>query len=127
MGAAEATQIEQLWLYAYSPSMSASAAAGMQIAIWKIIGAGATGGATFTLNSANDYGAAGLLTWLSSNSSAPRANLLGLTGPGQDYVIPNAGGGGGHGGSVPDGGATLMLLGGSLFGLAIFRRKLSTT
>ena len=59
MGAAEAMKIEQLWQYAYAPSMSAAQAAGLQIAIWEVIGAGATGGATFTLNG-YDYGASGL-------------------------------------------------------------------
>ena len=112
MGSAEATKIEQLWQYAYAPTISAAQAAGLQIAIWEIIGAGASGGATFTLNG-NDYGASGLLSWVDSHPSAPTANLLGLTGPGQDYVIP-----------VPDGGTTLMLLGEALCGLFIIRRKL---
>ena len=117
MGFAEATKIEQLWQYAYAPGMTDAQAAGLQIAIWEVIGAGATGGATFTLNG-NDYGAGGLLGWVNSNPSAPTANLLGLTGPGQDYVIPNSGGG-----SVPDGDTTLLLLGGALCGLITFRRK----
>ena len=120
MGPAEATKIEQLWLHAYAPGMTAEQAAGLQIAIWEIIGAGATDGATFKLNGTDDYGASGLLTWVDGNPTAATANLLGLTGPGQDYVIPNSGGGGG---SVPDGGTTLSLLGGALCGLFILRRK----
>jgi hypothetical protein len=119
MGSAEAKKIEQLWQYAYAPTMSAAQAAGLQIAIWEIIGAGASGGATFALNG-YDYGASILLTWVDGNPTAATANLLGLTGPGQDYVIPNSGGGGG---SVPDGGTTLSLLGGALCGLFILRRK----
>jgi hypothetical protein len=118
MGSAEALKIEQLWRYAYTPDMGAAQAAGLQIAIWDIIGAGASGGATFTLNG-TDYGASGLLTWVNDNPNAAAANLLGVTGPGQDYVIPNSGGGGG---SVPDGGATFLLLGGTLCGLSFFRR-----
>jgi hypothetical protein len=119
MGSAEATKIEQLWQYAYAPTMTGAQAAGLQIAIWEIIGAGASGGATFTLNG-YDYGASGLLTWVNGNPNADAANLLGLTGPGQDYVIPNSGGGGGP---VPDSGTTLLLFGGALCGLFTFRRK----
>jgi hypothetical protein len=119
MGSAEAMKIEQLWQYAYAPGMTDAQAAGLQIAIWEVIGAGATGGATFKLNG-NDYGASGLLTWVNNNPNAAAANLLGLTGPGQDYVIPNSGGGGG---SVPDSGATLLLFGGALCGLFILRRQ----
>ena len=91
----------------------------MQIAIWEIIGAGASGGATFALNG-NDYGASGLLDWVNGDPAAPAANLLGLTGPGQDFVIPNSGGGGG---SVPDSGTTLLLFGGALCGLFVLRHK----
>ena len=119
MGSAEAMKIEQLWQYAYAPSMNAAQAAGLQIAIWDVIAAGASSGATFTLNG-YDYGASGLLTWVNGNPDAAAANLLGLTGPGQDYVIPNSGGGGG---SVPDSGATLLLFGGALSGLFVLRRK----
>ncbi len=120
MASVEATKIEQLWQYAYAPTMTAAQAAGLQIAIWEVIGSGASGGATFRLNG-YDYGAGGLLTWVNNNPNASAANLLGLTGPGQDYVIPNSGGGGDP---VPDGGTTLSLVVGALCGLFTFRRKI---
>ena len=120
MGYAKAKEIEQLWQQYYSTATTdAATAAGLQIAIWEIIGSGNPGGASFSLVSGDDYGAAGMLSWLTANPNADEANLLGVSGPGQDYVIPNSGGGG----SVPDGGTTLMLLGGTLCCLATIRRK----
>jgi hypothetical protein len=108
MGAAKAETISKLWAMAYSPTMSATAAAGLQIAIWETIG-----GANFSV-SGNDFGAGALLADVPSYSGAG-ANLVGLSGPGQDYVVQ----------SVPDGGATAMLLGLGFLGLAAFRKRLS--
>jgi hypothetical protein len=124
MGTAAATEIEQLWGQYFSPTMSASDAAGLQIAIWEIVG-----GANFTLNQANDYGAGSMLAWWSQNqATAPLANLLAVTGPGQDYVIRDSGGvipnSGGGGDPVPESGTTILLLGGTLCGLLAVRRKL---
>ena len=116
MGSAKAKEIEQLWLEYYSPAIDAAHAAGLQIAIWEIVG-----GTGFSLNGTEDYGAGAMLAWVVANPNAATANLLGLTGPGQDYVVPNSGGGG----SVPDGGATLLLLGGTLCGLVTIRQKLA--
>lgn len=99
MGLNEATLIERLWASYYSPSMSAADAAGLQIAIWDVVG-----GTTFQLNGF-DYGASGFLAYVTDTSaytySGTRAHLVGLTGPGQDYVVPG----------VPDGGSTAGMLG----------------
>ena len=119
MGATTATYIERLWGSYYSTALgNATVAAGLQIAIWKLVA-----GNQFALLSGNDYGAAGYITAVESGSySGPVASLVGLTGPGQDYVVagtlPNGGG-------VPDGGWTLMLLGGALALLAGVRRRLA--
>ena len=115
LGASRAAEIEQLWGHYFSPSMGAENAAGLQIAIWEIVG-----GANFALHSGNDYGAGAMLNWWSLNqNTAPAADLIAVTGPGQDYVIPNSL----RPQSVPDGGTTVMLLGGTLCGLLAVRRK----
>ncbi|HEX7859929.1 MAG TPA: hypothetical protein VF773_06375 [Verrucomicrobiae bacterium] len=92
MGELKAAQISKLWGMAFSATMTASQAAAMQIAIWEIVA-----GDLFSV-SGNDFGASVLLGKLATYSG-PAANLVGLTGPGQDYVIA----------SVPDGGATALL------------------
>jgi hypothetical protein len=116
MNAATATKIEQLWAHDFSPAMGNVSAAGLQIAIWELVtGVGNTGNTgTFSLNSGNDYGAGQLISWVNSNPNAPTANLVGLTGPGQDYVIP----------SVPDGAMTIILLGMGLLVIMIAPKKL---
>jgi hypothetical protein len=116
MGTAAATKIEQLWTHYFSPNMSATDAAGLQIAIWEIVG-----GSGFTLHQENDYGASAMLDWWSLNqNTAPTDDLIALTGPGQDYMIPNSK----PPASVPEGGTTAALLGGALCGLITLRRKL---
>ncbi|HEX3729688.1 MAG TPA: putative Ig domain-containing protein, partial [Opitutaceae bacterium] len=91
MGSGTALQIEQLWQQYYSTSISNSAAAGLQIAIWDLVSAAIgpqTGGANwFTLNSSNDYGASTMITWVDSHSAAAAANLYAVSGNGQDYVV----------------------------------------
>jgi hypothetical protein len=110
MGEAKADQIERLWAMAYlpnSPTWGGAAAAALQIAIWEIVA-----GDKFTVVG-NDYGAAALLNQLNSYTG-PGADLVGLTGPGQDYVISR----------VPEAGATLLMLFvgvGSLFLVKRFR------
>jgi hypothetical protein len=116
MGAATALDIEQLWQQYYSSGMSSQNAAGLQIAIWELVG-----GSNFTLNSTPDYGASGMLNWLKNNANAPTADLIGLTGPGQDYVIPNFPGSNVR--EVPDGGATALLLCFAMAGLFVLRSK----
>ena len=106
MGAANAAKISNLWAMYYSASMSATDAAGLQIAIWMIVG-----GTRFHVT--NDFGASAFIASLSTYTG-PGANLIGLTGPGQDYVVSLT--------SVPDGGATVCLLGSALIALAVFAR-----
>jgi hypothetical protein len=113
MGTGKATEIEQLWAEYFSPSMSPQNAAGLQVAIWEVVGSTTPADPNYFKVNGSDYGASLMLTWVNNNPGAPTANLLAVTGPGQDYVIP-----------VPDGGTTLMLLGEALCGLFIIRRKL---
>ena len=115
MTAGEAASISELWALAY-PLIGSDPvkAAALQIAIWEVIG-----GNQFSLTSAQDYGASLLLATVEApNYHGPKANLIALTGPGQDFVIadpsppkpdptpvPQA---------VPDHGSTI-----TLFGLAL--------
>jgi hypothetical protein len=101
MDSNQALLISALWAIAYNPAIGADAAAGLQIAIWEIIG-----GDDFTLLSSNDYGATALIAQ-ATTYNGPLPNLIGLTGPGQDYVVATPA-------SVPDGGHTVLLLGVSL-------------
>jgi hypothetical protein len=116
---ATATKIEQLWAHSFAAAtVNPADAAGLQIAIWELVSScpnAVANGATFHLNSADDYGAGDLLNWVNSTPDAPVADLVGLTGPGQDYVVQN----------VPDGGTTMILLGSVLLGIIIAQRKLS--
>jgi hypothetical protein len=116
MGDATALKIEQLWAKYYSSDITGQNAAGLQIAIWELVG-----GANFQLNSSPDYGAGDMLNWVNNNSSATAADLIGLTGPGQDYVIPNFSSQSRT--SVPDGGQTALLLGFGLLGLVAARSR----
>lgn len=110
MGSAKALKIEQLWAQYYSADMSNQTGAGLQIAIWELVG-----GSDFRLDSSSDYGAADMLGWVDSHPDAIGADLLAVTGPGQDYTIPRN--------SVPDGGATAVLLASGLLGLAALRSR----
>jgi len=112
MDAATALKIEQLWQHFYAPGMSGADAAGLQIAIWELVDLSISS-ASFSLNSSPDYGASTMIAWVNANSGAPAANLVAVTGPGQDYVI-----------STPDGGLTAILLGFGLLGLSLVRRRL---
>jgi hypothetical protein len=112
MGDDTALKISQLWQQYYSPVISNEQAAGLQIAIWKLVDA-AINGATFTLNSANDYGASNMIAWVNANPNATAADLVGLSGSGQDFVVRR----------VPDGGLTVAFLGLTLLGLGAVRRK----
>ncbi len=113
MGAGAALLIQRLWGTYYSPTMTASTAAGLQIAIWELVG-----GSAFHLNSVNDYGAGGMLASVESPGyTGPVANLVALTGNGQDYVVEN----------VPDGAVTALLLGLALLGLHLTQSKFSVS
>jgi len=111
MGSAKALKIEQLYAHYFSSDMSDQTGAGLQIAIWELVG-----GSDFQLDSQNDFGAADMLAWVNANPDAQAADLLAVTGPGQDYTIPRN--------SVPDGGATIVLLASGLLGLAALRSRL---
>jgi hypothetical protein len=121
--ASTALQIEDLWAEFFSPTMSSSSAAGLQIAIWEIVSANAVANDGLPANEAfslapgqSDYGASADIASLATYTG-PAANLEALTGPGQDYVIdPPA--------SVPDGGQTLLMLGLTLGALFVAKPSL---
>jgi hypothetical protein len=116
MGTLTAQKIEQLWQQYYTPNLSNTTAAGMQIAIWELVDL-AVGGASFSLLSGNDYGAANMIAWVNANPNAPTANLMAvvsLTNSGQDYVIQTP---------VPDVGATIVYLLLGALSLGVVRRR----
>jgi len=127
LNAATALQIEELWADYFSPTMSCSAAAGLQIAIWDLVSSNAVANdgllpsEAFSLNQGNDYGAAADIASLANFQGAP-ADLTGLTGNAQDYVIemnnnlPPV--------PTPDGGQTLMMLALTVGALVIARPAL---
>ncbi len=109
VGPDTALLISRLWGRYYSPTMSATGAAGLQIAIWELVG-----GSAFVLPDGEDYDADIMLASVrDSNYAGPVADLVGLTGPGQDYVVQKVG----------DGGSTLALLGLALCGLSFATKK----
>jgi hypothetical protein len=108
MGTATAMKVEQLYAHYYTPSIGNVDAAGLQIAIWELVG-----GSNFHLDSSLDYGASTMLAWVSKNPLAPAADLIAVTGPGQDYLIPHA----------PDAAETALMLGCGLAALFIVRTK----
>ncbi len=120
MGATAALEISQLWTQYYTSSISNSTAAALQIEIWKIVDAAVTNG-TFHLDSIDGGDSATVLStmsamdaFLASNPGAAAANLVAVTGPGQDYVILSP---------APDSGATAALLGCTFLGLVGLRRR----
>src|SRR6266403_429806 len=80
LSASEDTEISDLWAMFYNPGMKENKAAGLQLAIWEIVG-----GDDFSVIG-KDYGANLMLAALRSYSG-PGAGLIALTGPGQDYVV----------------------------------------
>jgi hypothetical protein len=117
LNAATALDIEDLWAEYYSPTMSSAGAAGLQIAIWELVSANAVATGELPANEAfsvtsYDYGASADLASLATYDG-PAANLTGLTGPGQDYVIDPP--------SVPDGGKTFFMLALTLGALVLAR------
>src|SRR5437764_709968 len=80
LSASEATEISDLWAMFYNPGMKENKAAGVQLAIWEIVG-----GDDFSVIG-KDYGASLMLAALRTYSG-PGAGLIALTGPGQDYVV----------------------------------------
>lgn len=116
MGTVKADQISRLWAMAYSPVMTAPQAAGFQLAIWQIVG-----GSLFSF-SGSDYGASVLLANL-ANFNGPGASLIGLTGPGQDYVIQDLSP---RIAAVPETGATVSLLMAAVFAILLIERHCRT-
>ncbi len=94
LAVSEATQISDLWAMFYSPNMKKKKAAGLQIAIWEIVG-----GDDFTVIG-KAYGAKKMLAAL-GGFTGDGADLIALTGSGQDYVIPTPPGRGGEGTPTP--------------------------
>ncbi len=119
LNAATATEIEELWAEFYSPTMSSSSAAGVQIAIWELVSSnaiandGLAASNAFTLDGGNDYGASQDLASLATYDG-PVPDLTALTGSGQDYVIDIPP-------STPDGGATFIMLALALGALIVAR------
>jgi VPDSG-CTERM motif len=120
----EATQVSDLWAMFYSPDMKKKKAAGLQIAIWEIVG-----GDDFTAIG-KSYGAKKMLAAL-GGFTGQGADLIALTGPGQDYVIPTPPGSGGESTptptpgpsppptNVPDGGSTFPLFATAILALLV--------
>ena len=108
MGAASALTIEELWAAHYSPNMSATNAATLQLAIWDVVG-----GSKFTTTSGLNLAAE---TWINTANSGhgPAANLLGLTGSGQDYVVM----------ATPEPGSMTLLVAGLLALLVVMRKRI---
>jgi hypothetical protein len=119
LNAATALDIEDLWAEYFSPTMSSSKAAGLQIAIWELVSANAVANDglpamdAFSLDGANDYGASLDIASLATYNG-PAANLVALTGPGQDYVVD----------PVPDAGGTFIMLALTLSALVFARSAL---
>lgn len=119
MGAPTALKIQQLWQQYYTPGISNVNAAALQIQIWQLVDLAVDNG-TFQLLSVDGGDSAAVMAaisdmsnFLASNPNAPAANLVAVTGAGQDYVIP----------SVPDNGATVILLGVALLGIGFAQTK----
>ena len=94
LSASGATEISDLWAMFYNPGMKENKAAGLQLAIWEIVG-----GDDFSVIG-KDYGANLMLAALRSYSG-PGAGLIALTGPGQDYVVLTPPGQGPEGNPTP--------------------------
>src|SRR4029077_19362179 len=94
LSASEAIEISDLWAMFYNPGMKENKAAGLQLAIWEIVG-----GDDFSFIE-KDYGASLMLAALRTYSG-PRAGLIALTGPGQDYVVLTPPGQGSEGNPTP--------------------------
>jgi hypothetical protein len=69
LSASEATEISDLWAMFYNPGMKENKAAGLQLAIWEIVG-----GDDFSIIG-KDYGANLMLAALGSNSGPDRKSL----------------------------------------------------
>jgi len=118
MGELTATKIEQLWAEYYSSGISKVTAAALQLSIWCLVDAAVSNGSYSLVGIDADSALvkakmAEMNSFLASNPTAKRANLVAITGRSQDYVIQ----------SVPDAYSSLVLLGFGLGGLALLRRR----
>jgi len=117
LNAATAKDIEDLWAEYYSPTMSSPSAAGLQIAIWELVSANAVAidglpaDDAFSING-YDYGASVDIASLATYDG-PAANLIAVTGPGQDFVF-----------GAPDGGETFFMLALTVSALVLARRAI---
>jgi hypothetical protein len=126
LNAFTALEIEDLWaMYFPAATTSPTVAAGLQVAIWELVSSNAVAQgqispADVISFSGNTYGASADIASLATYTGAP-ADLEGLTGPGQDYVvdIPNANPPPPK--EVADGGVTLFMLALSLGALILAR------
>jgi protein with PEP-CTERM/exosortase system signal len=121
MGAQTALQIEQLWAQYYTAGINNVTAAALQIKIWQLVDAAVDNGSFQLLSvdgadSASVYSSIeAMTTFLATNPNAAAADLVALTGSGQDYVVRN----------VPDSGSVLALLGLAFAGVIALRRKVA--
>jgi len=126
LNAATALDIEDLWAEFFSPSMSSASAAGLQIAIWELVSSNSVATGELPANEAisfsgDTYGASADIASLAAYNG-PAATLVGLTGPGQDYVIDMPSNNGRIApGAVPDGGGTFLMLAMTLGALVLAR------
>ncbi len=121
MGADKAAYIKEMWAQYYAAAVTdASRAAGFQLALWSILQGTIAGGVvtpswTWLTSdpSGNHYGADALITWTNTHQGA-LADVDGLNNNSlQAFAVEG----------VPDGGATVMLLGGALIALGALRRR----
>ncbi len=114
----EADQIGTLWASHFASAQTSDLnAAALQVAIWRIVGNGIGSGTDIFAVIAPPAIDSLATQWLGESiTSGAGANLLGLTHErnGQDYVVQR----------VPDGGATVVLLGMGMLGLAVAGRQL---
>lgn len=116
MGAAAASLVSKLWALNYEDAKTNShKAAGLQIAVWEVVGGAGFSFLNDYLNNVDLGSIANAMITEATNYQGPGAKLVALTNrEKQDFVVQQ----------VPDGGTTVLLLGLGLGGLAFFRRRL---
>ncbi len=124
MGDQRADFIARMWEEYFTTSWTAASAAAFQVAVWGVVmgnfdasGQLIPGWTWLTSSSPTHYGADALIAWTNANPNAPMANVFGLNplAGGQAYAVQG----------IPDGGTTVMLLGGALMALGALRRRFS--
>ncbi len=121
MGPEKAAFIQEMWAEYYDAAVGdATEAAAFQLAIWAVLQGTVVGGQAdpnWSWLTSDPLGikaiAASRIAWANANDG-PLANVVGLNNPSyQTFAIEG----------VPDGGATVMLLGGALMLLGVLRRQ----